>query len=195
MDPKYIKAHEIVAKARESLRRGDKGSARKLGEQVALLVPEMEDAWLVLAASDPNPQDALAYARKALELKPDSTRAQRAVEWASGRLKQAPAGNARVATEGSGRNDRIPSEVKIQKDAVASFPRFLPQKAIPQPESKPQKRGWVYAAVLGLLACMVLGVAWSAISSPVFASLLKNAPVPTEENLLGGSRSSQTISC
>jgi hypothetical protein len=65
MNSKIIEARECVIKAREALRRGDPQSARQLGEQAALLAPDMEDAWLVLAASDPNPQDALAYARKA----------------------------------------------------------------------------------------------------------------------------------
>ena len=184
MDAKYIKAHDHITRAREALRRGDKASARDLGEQAALLVPEMEDAWLVLAASDPNPQEALAYARKALELKPDSTRAQRAVEWAIGRVKQVPAEKARVATEGSSRKEAIPSEVKIQKDAVTAFPRFIPKQAEPQIESKPKKRTWVFAAALGLLVCVVFAVAaWSAFSSPVFASILNSAPAPTQEDL------------
>ena len=65
-----------VVKARESLRRGDQKSARQLGEQAALLAPDMEDVWLVLTASDPDPQEALAYAQKALELNPQSTRAR-----------------------------------------------------------------------------------------------------------------------
>src|SRR5688500_6921501 len=89
MNNQFITARELIIKARESLRRGDKTTARQLGEQAALLAPEMEDAWLVLAASDPDPEEALAYARKALDLQPQSTRAQRAVEWAEGRVRPA----------------------------------------------------------------------------------------------------------
>src|SRR5687768_11143606 len=96
MNSKIVEAHDYVVKAREALRRGDPESARQLGEQAALLAPEMEDVWLVLAASDPDPQEALAYARKALELKPESTRARKAVEWALGRLKQAKTSTAAV---------------------------------------------------------------------------------------------------
>ena len=44
MNTKYIEARENIIKAREALRRGDKKSARQLGEQAALLAPEMEDA-------------------------------------------------------------------------------------------------------------------------------------------------------
>jgi lipoprotein-anchoring transpeptidase ErfK/SrfK len=195
MDAKYVKAHDHILKAREALRRGDKKSARKLGEQAALLIPEMEDAWLILAASNPNPQGALAYARKALALKPDSTRAHRAVEWAKGLAKQTPAEKARIepgrnapaaVAEKSHRRESIPTHEKIQHNAVTAFPRFIPQIVEPQPqtESKPKKRIWIYAAAAGLLVCVVLAVAaWSAFSSPVFASLLSGAPAPRHENL------------
>ncbi len=91
MNNQFIEAHELLLKARKSLRRGDKTSARQLGERAALLAPQMEDVWLVLAAADPDPQDALAYAQKALQINPQSTRAQRAIEWATGRLKQVEA--------------------------------------------------------------------------------------------------------
>ena len=91
MNNQFIEARELVVKARESLRRGDKTSAQQMGEQAALLAPDMEDVWLVLTASEPDPQDALAYAQKALELNPQSTRARRAVEWATDRLKQVEA--------------------------------------------------------------------------------------------------------
>lgn len=102
MNKKFLEARECIAKARQALRRGDKVTARRLGDQAALLLPGMEDAWLVLAASDPNPRDALAYAKKALEINPQSTRARQGVEWASRRLNQSGSSNASVSTEGSG---------------------------------------------------------------------------------------------
>jgi lipoprotein-anchoring transpeptidase ErfK/SrfK len=158
-----------------------------LGEQAALLVPELEDAWLILAASDPDPQEALAYARKALELKPESTRAKKAVEWAMGLAKQVPAENApaAVAVEAL-RNEPAPVAEKVQHNAVTAFPRFMPKAVEEQPksESKPRSRLWIYAAAAGLLVCVVLAVAaWSAFSSPVLASFLNNVPAPTQENL------------
>ena len=88
MDSKFLEARDHILKAREALHRGDKLSAWKLGEQAALLAPDMEDAWLVLAASDPDPQEALAYAQKALKINPSSTRARKAVEWVLGQIKQ-----------------------------------------------------------------------------------------------------------
>src|SRR6266508_1921216 len=89
MDLKLIEAREHMIKAREALRRGDKQTARDLGEKAALLVPNLEDAWLILVAADSNPEDALAYAKKALELNPQSTRAPKALEWAKKQLQKA----------------------------------------------------------------------------------------------------------
>jgi len=165
MNSKIIEAHEYVVKAREALRRGDPESARQLGEQAALLAPEMEDAWLVLAASDPNPQEALAYAQKALELKPESTRAGKAVEWALGRLKQAQA-----STE---------AFTGLTKERAY-------QTAIPFPELKSKRINWLYPALLIGAGCMVVGlIALFVLTSPALASIVSSisAPVPTQENL------------
>jgi lipoprotein-anchoring transpeptidase ErfK/SrfK len=165
MNPKFVEARELVIKAREAMRRGDKPSAWKLGEQAALLVPDMEDAWLILAASEPDPEEALAYAQKALELNPSSTRAPKAVEWAKGRIKPAPA----------------------PKAAAVGFVSIAPpiRQTAPQPvvKSNPRSRTWMYAAVfLGILLCAVgVFAAYSAVTHPAFASFGKS--VPTQENL------------
>jgi lipoprotein-anchoring transpeptidase ErfK/SrfK len=181
MNTRFLEAREHIAKAREALRRGDKESARQLSKQAALLVADMEDAWLVLAASAPNPQDALAYARKALEINPESTRARRGMEWASGQLKQVrpePSrriGNARIAIEGSSRND-----------ALASLPKRVYREAIPYPQLKTNGQNWLYPALLIGAGCIVVGfAAFFALTIPAFASIVSkiSAPVPTQENL------------
>ena len=177
MNTKFIEAREHIVKAREVLRRGDKQSARQLGGQAALLAPDMEDAWLVLAASAPNPHVALAYARKALEINPQSTRARRGVEWASGQLKQSQAGDARVATEGRSRSD-----------AITSLPKRVYREAIPYPQLKIDQPSWLYPVLWIGAGCMVVGFAlfFALIAKhPAFASIVSNisASVPTQENL------------
>jgi len=179
MNHQFIKAREHIAEARESLRRGDKASARQLGEQAALLAPEMEDAWLILTASEPDPQEALAYARKALELNPQSVRARRGVEWASGRLKQAEA-----------LKERSPLSPKIadgQVEAVSSLPKkHAYQTAVALPQLKSQGRNWLLPALLAGGACVLFGfIAFFAWTSPALASIVSSvsAPVPTQENL------------
>jgi len=177
MNHQFIEARELVVKAREALRRGDKAFARQLGEQAALLMPDMEDVWLVLAASDSNPQDALAYAQKALEINPQSTRAQRAVEWASGRLKQAAPLNDQT------RPRVLPHEVEV----TAGLPKKQTyQTAVAMPALQPQGGNWLLPALLVGAACMVIGLfTLFALTSPALASLVSSfsAPAPAQEKL------------
>ncbi len=175
MDMKFIEAREYVIKAREALRRHDRESARQLGEQAALLAPHMEDVWLLLAASDSNPQDALAYAQKALEINSTSTRAHQAVEWASRRLKPAKIQNA-AAVLSQSQNAQV----------VADPQKRVYREAIASPQLISTKRVWLYAVGAVVLACAVLAfAAYSALTHPALASIVKNvsAPISKQENL------------
>jgi lipoprotein-anchoring transpeptidase ErfK/SrfK len=167
MNTNIIQAREFVANAREALRRGNNDTARDFGEKAALLAPDMEDAWLILAASDTNPEDALAYARKALELNPQSSRARKALEWAEGKLNQA-----------QGKREAVAHPV------VKPMAKRESKKVNPPVKSISNPRVLLYGGALGLLVCVVFAfAAWSAASSPAFASLLDSAPAPTQENL------------
>lgn len=172
-------AREFITQARESLRRGDKSSARQLGERAALLVPELEDAWLILAASDPDPQDALAYAHKALELNPQSTRAQKAVEWARGRLEQIEALKERAPVS--------PPVIHRQAEEVTSLPaKLVYQSPVAARQVSSNRRNWLLPALLTGAICMLLGLAaLFLMMRPQLASLVRNisAPVSTHENL------------
>jgi lipoprotein-anchoring transpeptidase ErfK/SrfK len=196
MNPNINQARDQIMKAREALRRGDRETARRLGEQAALLEPGMEDAWLILAASDPNPQDALAYARKALEINPQSTRAHKAFEWVQGRLGQSQVGLDPVTPTPA----IAPLPVRVPRPLNSDVPQAAPKphvEAIPVPvrlspargevpEAAPKsnRRAWLFGSTFGLLICIVFVlVAWSAATSPAFASILERAPAPTQENL------------
>lgn len=171
----FLKAREYVAKAREALRSGDKATARILGKRAAVLAPEMEDVWLMLAASNQNPQDALAYAQKALEINPQSTRARKGVEWAKSRLNQAEGGSARVA-----------NERRSQNVAITSLPKRVYREAIPYHELKITRQNWLFPALLIGVGCIAVGfAAFFALTSPALASMVSNinAPVTTQENL------------
>jgi lipoprotein-anchoring transpeptidase ErfK/SrfK len=177
MNHQFIEARELIVKAREALRRGDKSSARQLGEQAALLMPDTEDVWLVLAASDPEPQDALAYAQKAMKINPQSTRARRGMEWASNQLKQAGALQDRAQ----------PKLVPNQAESAASLPnKRAYQTAVAMPALQPQGRNWLLPALLIGAGFMVVGFfALFALTSPALASIVRSvsAPAPTQENL------------
>ena len=165
-------AREFITQARECLRRGDKAAARRLGERAALLVPGMEDAWLILAASDPDPQDALAYAQKAQELSPQSARAQKAVEWATGRLKQIEALKERIPVS--------PPMIHRPADAVTSLPeKHAYQTAVALPQLRSNKRSWLFPALLTGAACMLFGfAALFLLTRSGMATLISNLGAP-----------------
>ena len=180
MSTNVLEARQYVVEAREALHRGDKQSAWQWGKRAILAAPKMEDAWLILAAADPSAQDALAYARKALEVNPTSTRARRGLEWAVARVKQANVGNALVEKSTN-------ASVSIsRKDVLAALPKRISRGTIPSSQSKINKRSWLFPAILIGAGCLMVGlVGFFALTSPVLASILTSvsAPVPTQENL------------
>jgi lipoprotein-anchoring transpeptidase ErfK/SrfK len=179
MDNPFIEARELIAKARESLRRGDKAYARQLGERAARLAPQMEDVWLILAASEPNPQGALVYARKASQINPQSERARRAVEWASGRLKQAQASTDRSPVS------TIPSSVEV----TAPQKKHAYQTAVAMPVLRAQPRNWLLPALFAGVGTLVfigfIVLVAVIVKQPVFASIVSrvSAPAVPQEKL------------
>ncbi len=163
MSTDVLEARKSIAAAREALQRGDKESAWRLGRQAALIAPEMEDAWLVLAASDPEPEKSLAYAQEALKINPASARARRGLEWAKARLN----------------SPRGP-----KKPAVSSRKRFSPA-VTPAPRSSNNIRRRYLAFLIGA-GCLIVGFApFFAWTNPALVSIVNNirTPVSTQENL------------
>jgi lipoprotein-anchoring transpeptidase ErfK/SrfK len=193
MNTNIIEAREFIAKAREALKSGDKETARDLGEKAALLAPDMEDAWLVLTAADSNPEDALAYAQKALELNPASVRARKGVEWAMAKLKQAQAGpelSRRANPEPSLRAGNVSgtSSTASVYDAVPAIPPVQREakKSPPPAGKKSNSRSLIYVAgAVGLLICVALGVvAWWAYNNLSFSSILPASNSPSSQKIL-----------
>jgi lipoprotein-anchoring transpeptidase ErfK/SrfK len=175
MNNQFIEAREFIASARAALRRGDHASARQLGEQAALRAPQMEDVWLVLAASDPDPREALAYAQKALQLSPQSGRAHRAVEWTSNRLKGAQRKTAQFS-------QRI---VPNQVGGVTGLPQKRAyQTAVALPQLNTDKPNWHLPALLAGAGFVFVGlIVWFALTSPMLASFVSRINAPAEEYL------------
>jgi lipoprotein-anchoring transpeptidase ErfK/SrfK len=172
MNMKYIEARENVIKAREALRSGDKESARQLGEQAALLAPEMVDVWLVLTASDSNSQNALAYAQKALQINPQSARAHHAVEWAARRMKQVEA-----------LDDQVLAEKKIRSDAIVpNPPKRVYREAIASPVLRDNGRNWVLPSLLIGAACFLFSLAsLFVLTRPALSSRISDFSVPASQ--------------
>lgn len=184
MEPtNVIEAREFIAKARAALKSGDKESARDLGEKAALLAPDLEDAWLVLTAADSNPEDALAYAQKALELNPASVRARKGVEWAMGKLKQAQLSPEPLSSVGA-QNVGASRSASVYDEAPTAPPIKHTTQKNPPAEKKSGNRNLMFVALaLGVIVCIVLGVAlWWAYNNQVFASFLSaNQSTPAQE--------------
>ena len=177
MNNKFIEAHELIAKAREALRRGDKASARQMGERAARLAPTLEDVWLVLTAADPDPQDSLAYAKKALQINPHSARAQRAVDWATNRGKQVEALKTLTPV----------SPLPRRTDVVTQKQRAY-QTAVAMPTLRRGGRSWLLPLLLvggaalffGFIALFVIVSNYSPLTSMVSRIGL---PAATQEKL------------
>lgn len=83
---------QILAQARRALREGERSAARRLAAEAARLQPNLEEAWLILAALA-EPHASIQYLNRALQINPASQRARRGMHWAVQRLRnQPPAG-------------------------------------------------------------------------------------------------------
>ena len=164
MNNQFIEARQLIAKAREALRRGDKAAAQQLGERAARLAPDLEDVWLVLTAANPDPQDALEYAQKALSLNSQSGRAQRAVDWATNRLKQVEA-----------LKDLTPVSPLPRRAETVVPQQHSYQTAVAMPALKPQGRNWLLPILLIGIGLLFIGaLVLFAVARPALASIVNN---------------------
>ncbi len=156
-------ARSAVEKARMALGNGDRRQARQWAERAAKLAPNLEDAWLILAAVA-GPRQGLEYIRKALQVNPQSPRAQRGMEWVLQHLREAPQ-----------------TAEQTQRTAAPKPEAMQPAPAAPSPTPRrgQRNRGAVFAIALLVVGCGILALAgWTAINSPVVASML---PQPLRE--------------
>jgi lipoprotein-anchoring transpeptidase ErfK/SrfK len=87
MEPNQIAAFNLIEQAQQAMKKGDYSTARPLAAQAAQSAPELEEVWLIMAALA-SPRGSVAYLQKALEINPQSERAQKGMLWAQNRLKQ-----------------------------------------------------------------------------------------------------------
>jgi len=86
-DDNPSQALEALRQAKQALRLGNVESARHWVELATRLDPNLEGAWLILAAIS-SPQESLTYLKRALEINPQSQAARQGVHWAIRRLRQ-----------------------------------------------------------------------------------------------------------
>jgi lipoprotein-anchoring transpeptidase ErfK/SrfK len=163
MNERFIESRKAIANAREALKNGLMAEARQWAERAAELAPQSEDPWLILAAVV-SPKESVNYIRKALEANPNSPRAKQGMEWAMQRLGQTP--KAGVSPDGG------KQALSESKGGARSGDVKNPKKRIP-----------ILPILLILMGCAVFGfAAWSAVTSPVLASILYTASTPQVES-------------
>jgi len=86
-DDNPSQALEALRQAKQALRLGNIASARHWVALATRLDPNLEGAWLILAAIS-SPQESLVYLKRALEINPQSHAARQGVHWAIRRLRQ-----------------------------------------------------------------------------------------------------------
>jgi len=158
MNDRFIESREALTYAREALKNGEKEEARRWAERAAKLMPQSEDPWLVLTSVS-DPYESVEYARKALELNPNSSRAKKAMEWALARS-----------------GDTQPGKVNSKNGKQA-------QGAVRNESAKnPKSKSKLLPILLIVMGCGVfMFAAWSAVTSPVLASILSlSSAQPTQ---------------
>ncbi len=163
MNERFIESRKVLTNAREALKRGDMTRARQLAERAAELAPQSEDPWLILAAVV-SPRESVNYIRKALEANPNSPRAKKGMEWAMQRLGE----KSRTGTS--------PEDTQPVRNIL--------KRQSPKVESRvPKKRSRILPILLIIMGCGVFAfAAWSAMTSPVLASILNFAATPQVES-------------
>jgi len=165
MNERFIESRKAIAKAREALKNGAMTDARQWAERAAELAPQSEDPWLILAAVV-SPRESVKYIRKALETNPNSPRAKQGMEWAMKRLGETP--KARVSPEDGKQAKGEVMTRSVSKGQSQSKDAKNPKKRIP-----------LLPILLVAMGCAVfIFAAWSAVTSPVMASILNIASTP-----------------
>ncbi len=130
-------------------------ASRQFAVQASGLAPQLEDPWLILAAIS-EPQAAVGYLRRALEINPASARARKGMQWAVQRLRTMPVAPVIPAAEAPVVGPTAP--VAIRPTPV---PAATPAT---QTIAKPARRAWV-SWVVGLLAVVILAAPWTPVKS------------------------------
>jgi hypothetical protein len=166
-----IPASQVVKRAYEALRGGDKQAARHWAQIAARMAPDMEDPWLILAAVA-RPEASSAYLERALAINPHSERARKGLEWVGRKLEeQTQLVRPRVGTPSN------PVEASVGSKPVA-------QKGRP-PSQIPGRAGPVSRfryRILALVLVLFLSAAW--VFWPATGSLslaaIQNFPAETQ---------------
>jgi lipoprotein-anchoring transpeptidase ErfK/SrfK len=180
IQPNQLTAMKTLEQAQKALKSGDKSTARQLATQAARLAPELEDVWLLMAALA-RPQASLEYVHRALQINPNSPRAQKGLVWATERLRKEQAEKATVAQAAPTRfPETLTAEKSLPLPTLDAKEQSQPGPA--QTQNGRNRKNLLYAALLGLLlVCLIGGAILASTVTPVSAlfGLVPGAPAWT----------------
>jgi len=166
-DPEVFR--KILLNAHQALQRGERHTARRWAERAVELVPDSEEAWLILAAVA-SPRASINYLQKALDINPTSPRAQRGMQWALERSRrpQPEPTSGRLVAEPELSPETVPPEPQPAQPEQA---RLAPPIKVRSPRTLSRVR-WPFLTLFLLAVCVTAAWAfWPGSASPVQAFL------------------------
>lgn len=190
--PEAARALLALQQARQALNLGKRTEARRLAMEAARLDPQLEDAWLILAALG-SPEASLRYLQRALEINPSSERAQRGMAWALKRQREssqsaqptAPT-SAQLPVQPAATQPTALQRAPVKQVAPPAQPPSEKTRPVPlEPARKKSPRrisGWVWGGIsICLLICLFLA-AWFAL--PTLTAVAHSGSVQRPQGVL-----------
>lgn len=181
--PPLTEAQQALRLARQALRDNRRTEARRQALHAVLLEPDLEEAWLILAAVA-DPRASVEYVQKALDINPESPYARKAMQWALQRLRASEARSAPAAAPPAppvSVEDTRPVPVKpAEPGSLAAIQqlRELTAENLSPPalreKTQPASHRWLVTALIVLLIACVGLLAW--LFYPDLRTALANNP-------------------
>lgn len=143
---------EAIRQAYSALHRGDKRAVRHWAGLALAQEAAQEEPWLLLAAVS-TPRASVEFLQRALQVNPNSERAQKGMDWALKRLREAESGHPPAEITQPARAQALTQPVR----APAALAVTQPSRAVNLPVSsqKPTKWGAVLF-LLSILTCLLI---------------------------------------
>jgi lipoprotein-anchoring transpeptidase ErfK/SrfK len=167
-DPEVFR--KILLNAHQALQRGERHIARRWAERAVELEPDSEEAWLILAAVA-SPRASINYLQQALDINPNSQRAQKGMLWALDRLNRQqsqPPPSQAIA------QPVIPPQPVSQELTPLLQDSHQPEAAptAQAPKSSARRVRWSFLSLFLVAVCVTAAwVFWPGSASPVLAFL------------------------
>ncbi len=168
--PDPARANLALQQARQALNSKKRTEARRFAMQAARLDPQLEEAWLILAALA-SPEASLRYLQRALEINPASERAQRGMAWALKRKAESAQPAAPFTVQAptqpiSIQSSQAPARIAPAGPVVPSIqPARERTRPSPPAPAKPdhRKRTWIWGVLAIALVICLGAAAWFAL--------------------------------